>query len=87
MMERAGRNHCETLGKHGACVVTAGGKEPVCGAFYDRIIRFCEKYRINCMTYEMEIPETDQRMGLAIWRNGHVDSGSAEHIDEIIRQY
>ena len=85
-MDNTMRNHVEQLGRHGAYVLTAGGKERLSGAFYDRIVRFCEQYRIPCISYEMHIPETDETMCLAIWRSGHVDSGSAEHIRAVMDQ-
>ena len=80
------RKHVEKLGRHGAMVVTAAGTECLSGAFYDRIVRFCEQYGINGLVYEMRIPETDDPMRLLIWRNGHVDSGSAENIRRIAEQ-
>ena len=80
------RDHVEQLGRHGAYVLTAGGKRRLCGAFYDEIVRFCEQYGINCIAYDMLIPETTEQMQLAIWKNGHVDSGSAEHIRAVMNQ-
>ena len=77
-MERSMRDHVEQLGRHGAYVLTAGGKRRLSGAFYDDVVQFCEKYRINCLAYDITVPETDEPMMIAIWRNGHVDSGSAE---------
>lgn len=85
-MDKTMRNHVEQLGRHGAYVMTAAGKRALSGAFYDAVIRFCEKYGINCLGYDMKIPETDDPMMIAIWRNGHVDSGNAEHIRAIMEQ-
>ena len=83
-MGNSGRAHVEQLGQHGAYVMTATGRERLDGAFYDRIVQFCEQYKIGCMAYEMHIPETDESMQLAIWRNGHVDSGCADHIRAVM---
>ena len=80
------REHVENLGRHGVVVHVLGGTERLSGAFYDRVIRFCEQYSINCLGYEIDVPEADEPMMLAIWRNGHVDSGSAESIREIMDQ-
>ena len=85
-MERTMRDHVEQLGRHGAYVLTAAGRRKVCGAFYDTTVRFCNDYGINCLAYDMEIPETDEKMMIAIWRDGHVDSGSAEHIRAVMDQ-
>ena len=83
-MNRNARSHVERLGHHGAVVITAAGTERMGGAFYDRIIRFCNQYGINGITYEIRIPETDAPMRLLIWRDGHVDSGSAENIARLL---
>lgn len=85
-MEKTMRDHVEQLGRHGAYVLTTAGKRSLSGAFYDSVIRFCQRYDINCLGYELKIPETDEPMMLAIWKDGHVDSGSAEHIRAVMEQ-
>ena len=80
------RKHVEQLGRHGAYVLTSAGKRSLGGSFYDIVVRFCIANGINCLAYQMKIPETDEPMMLAIWKNGHVDSGSAEHIQTILGQ-
>ena len=78
------RRHVEQLGRHGVTVITAAGEERLSGAFYDRIVRFCHEYKINGIAYEIRIPETNAPMRLLIWKDGHVDSGSAENIDRLL---
>lgn len=85
-MDLKSRNHIETLGRNGAIVLTAGGERKLNGAFYDEIVSFCERYRINCIGYDIRIPETDEPLMVAIWRNGHADSGSRKHIQAIMDQ-
>ena len=85
-MENTMRNHVEQLGRHGAYVMTAAGKRSLSGSFYDIAVRFCLANGINCLAYRMTIPETDEPMMLAIWKDGHVDSGSAEHIRAVMDQ-
>lgn len=85
-MDRTMRNHVEQLGRHGAYVLTTAGKRALSGAFYDIVVRFCIANGINCLGYDMKIPETDEPMMIAIWQNGHVDSGSAEQIRAIMKQ-
>lgn len=81
------REHVERLGRHGCYVVTSEGKHvALSGAFYDAAISLCEKYNINCLGYDMKIPEAEEMKMIAIWRNGHVDSGSAEHIRAVMDQ-
>lgn len=86
-MNKEMREHVAELGRHGVCVLTAAGKRKLSGGFYDEIVRFCEQYGINCIGYDIEVPgaEADHMM-LAIWRNGHVDSGSADHIHAVMDQ-
>ena len=83
-MDNMMRDHVEQLGRHGAVVITAAGKERLSGAFYDRIVRFCQWHGINGIAYEIRIPETDEPMRLLIWRDGHVDSGSVENIRKVM---
>lgn len=83
-MDNAARNHVEQLGRHGAYVMTAGGKTKLSSVFYDKIVQFCENYGINGLAYEMMIPETPETLRLLIWRDGHVDSGSAENINKLL---
>lgn len=78
------REHVANLGRHGVTVCTAAGNERLSGAFYDRIVRFCHEYRINGIAYEISVPDADEPMRLLIWRDGHVDSGSAENIDKLL---
>lgn len=85
-MARSMRDHVEQLGRHGAYVLTAAGKQRLSGAFYDIIVRFCGQNGINCIGYDMVIPETDKPMMLAIWANGHVDSGCTEHVRAVMDQ-
>ena len=86
IMDKVALDHISMLEKHGAQVFTAAGKRPVTRWFYRSILLFCEQYGINCLAYDMKIPETDEPMMLAIWRNGHVDSGSADHIHAVMDQ-
>ena len=81
------REHVAKLGRHGATVITAAGEERLSGAFYDRIIRFCHQYGINGIAYEIRIPEADDPLRLLIWKDGHVDSGSAESIRRIMEEH
>ena len=85
-MEKTMRDHVEQLGRHGAYVMTAAGKRALSAAFYDTVIAFCDRYKINCLGYDMKIPETDEPMMIAIWRNGHVDTGSAENVRAAMQQ-
>lgn len=85
-MDNTMRDHVEKLGRHGAYVLTAAGKRSLSGSFYDAVIRFCWKNNINCLGYDMKIPETSDPMMIAIWKDGHVDSGSADHIRAVMEQ-
>ena len=41
----------------------------------------------NAIAYELVIPETDKPMLLAIWRDGHVDSGSERYVIDCMAQF
>ena len=86
-MKEAALKHIDILSRHGAYILTAGGKELVSRGFYYSIVNFCEQHRINCIGYEMHLPDTEEPMMLAIWRDGHIDSGSKESVEICMNQY
>ena len=81
------REHVVNLGKHGVLIATHDGKkEPLDGEFYDKALELCRKYGLDCIGYAITVPEASNEMMIAIWKNGHVDSGDAESIRAIMRQ-
>ena len=74
------RKHIETLGKHGAKIRKDKVLIPVTVDIYEEALEYCKRNRCNAVAWEMTIPETDEQMMLCIRHDGHVDSGSVEHI-------
>ena len=61
-----------------------GTTEPVSMDFYRRAVEACIKGGCNAITYELELPGIDGEFMIAIWKSGHVDSGSAERILQVL---
>lgn len=80
------RDHVISLGEHGVTILTHEGVKPLDGAFYDEAVALCKKYNIDCIGYTISVPDASCETMLAIWKNGHVDSGNAESIREIMKQ-
>ena len=47
---------------------------------YHHAVEACNKGGYNAATYEMVMPDIDSELWLAIWKDGHVDSGSPKGI-------
>ena len=79
-MEEWARNHIEKLGRHGACIRVDQEMIPLTVDFCDRALDSCKENGFNAVTYDLKIPEADEMLMLAIWADGHVDSGSVTAI-------
>ena len=81
-----GMEHIRKLEAHGAKVVDtpSGYVRDVDLNLYCDAMRFIRDENAISIDYSMRIPETDEKMLLRIWRNGHVDSGSHDHMMSII---
>ena len=75
------RKHIETLRAHGARIrVPDSGTMELNSDFYDKAVGECRRCGCNAITYELALPGIDEPMMLAIWRDGHVDSGSVKSV-------
>lgn len=74
------RAHIETLGRNGAKIRRDKVWIPVTVELYEEALESCRKNHYTAMAWEMKIPETEETLMLCIKENGHVDSGSEEHI-------
>lgn len=83
-MEEMGRKHLETLGRHGAKIKKDQVMIAVTPELFDEAMEACRKNRYTAMAWELQIPETDEKLLLCIQSNGHVDSGNAERICEML---
>lgn len=80
MTNRAAEHHIETLRKHGAVIKAGDETITLTVEFYRSAVESCEKGGFNAVTYDLILPEIDEPLMLAVWRDGHVDSGSVKNI-------
>ena len=77
--------HINSLSNNGARIKAPDGTtEPVSMDFYRRAVEACIKGGCNAITYELELPGIDGEFMIAIWKSGHVDSGSADRILQVL---
>ena len=78
--------HLERLRQHGARVLTADGDTELNSYFVGNAINACIRMGCNAITYAMKIPGIHEELSIAIWKNGHIDSGSTETIKRVLDQ-
>ena len=77
--------HIQSLNNNGACIKKPDGTtEPVTMDFYRRVVEQCKVGGYNAVTYELALRGIDGDFQIAIWRDGHVDSGSTRRIIECL---
>ena len=77
--------HINSLSNNGARIKAPDGTtELVSMDFCRRAVEACIKGGCNAITYELELPGIDGEFMIAIWKDGHVDSGSAERILQVL---
>ena len=74
------QRHIETLRQHGARIKTPDGSVELNSYFYYNAIDRCIADGLNAIAYDMILPDIDEPMMIAIWKDGHVDSGSVKGI-------
>ncbi len=80
--------HIQSLSNNGACIkLLDGTKEPITIDFYRRAVEQCKKSGFNAVTYDLELPGIEGEFMIAIWRSGHVDSGTTKRIIDCLAQY
>ena len=85
MMPTADERHIMSLNANGVIVRYPNGKsEPVTMKFYYDTIGYLVEDGNEVTTYPIELPGISGDFSLAIWRNGHVDSGSTERITALL---
>jgi len=72
--------HIDKLRRHGAKVVINGELVEVNSYLWDNAISECLTKGFKAVAYELRIPETEDRLLLAIYADGHVDSGSERNV-------
>ena len=75
-------DHILSLIRHGAKLRNQddGSLMPLTEDFYHHAVEACNKGGYNAATYELVMPDIDSELWLAIWKDGHVDSGSPKGI-------
>ena len=74
------QRHIETLRRNGARIRTPDGSVELNSFFYYNAIDECIRLSCNAITYDLILPGIEDEMGLCVWKNGHVDSGSMRSI-------
>ena len=74
--------HIRSLAAHGAQLRNTddGSLTPLTEVFYRRAVEACRAGGCNAITYDLVLPGIGEEMGLCVWRDGHVDSGSMRSI-------
>ena len=77
----ADERHIMSLNCNGARITSKDGlSRPVSLEFYHAAVAYCKVFGYNAVTYSIELPGIDGDFSLAIWQNGHADSGTTERI-------
>ena len=77
----ADERHIMSLNSNGVIVRYPNGKsEPVTLDFYQAAVEICNDEGYEATAYSIEMPGIDGDFSLAVWKNGHVDSGTTERI-------
>ena len=73
--------HIRVLGTHGARIQRDDGTSiPLNVEFYHDAVKSCEDSRCVAITYRLSIPEVNEPLLLAAYRDGRVYTGSEETI-------
>lgn len=75
-------DHIRSLAAHGAQLRNTedGSLMPLTEDFYRKAVEACHTGGYNAATYDLVLPGIEDEMGLCIWKNSHVDSGSMQSI-------
>ena len=75
------------LRKHGALVKVGSQWQEPTDDLWDRAITECQEEGFHAVAYELKIPETDDSMLLAIYKDGHVSSGDEKTVIYCMTQF
>ena len=81
------QRHIDRLRRHGAKVILDGIPTEINSYFYDRAVSECWLKDYLGIMFKMTIPETDEILALAIYADGHVDSGSADLVMRCVQSH
>ena len=78
------QRHIEILRRHGARVGTAEGSVELNSFFYYNAIDEVNRIGANAITYRLILPGIEEEMAIAIHKDGHIDSGSADMVERVL---
>lgn len=73
-------DHINSLRSHGAQIKAEDTLIDLTAAFYEKAVEACRNGGFNAVTYDLVLPGIEEPMMLAVWKDGHVDSGSVKNI-------
>lgn len=75
------QRHIESLRAHGAQVLGPdGNRTELTASFVNEAVNSCIRNRCNAITYDLFLPDIEEPMMIAVWRDGHVDTGNVRNI-------
>ena len=75
------KRHIETLTRHGAAIKAPDGSlTGLTEEFCQQVVVSCGRGGFNAITYDLILPGIEDGLMLAVWRDGHVNSGSIKSI-------
>lgn len=81
-MESITKAHIKTLMDHGAKVGSKADNtmQDLTVEFVEEAIASCVKNNYTAVTFDLALDGIYEDMAIAIWKNGHVDTGSMKNI-------
>ena len=73
-------DHIRSLINHGACIKAGEQQIPLTEDFYQQAVEQCRTGGYNAVTFDLILPGIEEPMMLAVWADGHVDSGTVKSI-------
>lgn len=73
--------YIKSLERHGAKVLIDGTFLPLSVEVYSKACRAVRTAGVSVILYRLQLPEAqDENMLMAVWNDGHLDTGMAENI-------
>ncbi len=76
------RRHIESLQFHCAMVGNESHQEPLNLAFVEKAIQECKDNGYTAIGYDLRLDGITEPMMIAIYKDGHIDSGSKKNVIE-----
>ena len=77
--------HLETLIRHGAAIKAPDGSRiSLTQAFCEKAVADCIRCGCIAISFNLDLPGIDEPMMIAVWKDGHIDTGSEESIYRVL---